>query len=242
MNKGTVTSFASGPGILAFLAISSTMLLASCANSRPPLAAGIAKSQPRVVRISFVGQHGSFQMQVNRQQIQKFGNTNFAELIIQLNLGYGDIVVWEDQRDKNGKELSHPDDISEWWSRYLEKTRVSFYSLPSDMNFFSTPFFHWLAPAVNPRSLSEANFFVDGNPLGNGSRGFHKMLDAIDDTKSGRVIIFAPRIKNEGRGPWIALSQLTAWSKSADENARFEKLDSRIAEFWDMARFTDEDY
>jgi hypothetical protein len=219
------------------------MLLNGCANSKQPLLVSNAENQPRVVRVSFVGHRGSFQMRVNQQQIQKFGNTNFADLMIQLNLGYGDIVVWADQRDKSGKELSQPDDISKWWFQYLKKAKASSYSMPVDTRFFSTPIYHWLAPFEKPRPLTEATFFVDGDLLGHGQGGFKKMIEEIEG-KSGEVLIFAPRIKNEGQAsPWIAQGQLVTWSKDAGLDSRFDKLfTSRVVEFTDFARFMDDDY
>gem|GEM_PF-4560735 len=182
-------------------------------------------------------------MRINQQPVQKLGNTEFATSMIQLNLTYGDIVVWGDQRDEKGRELSQPDEISRWWFKYLKNARASYYSMPHKKDFFSTPIFHWLAPFEKPRPITGATFFVNGRSFGRGSDGFHKMMDEIDAMKIGPVLIFAPRIKNEGQSsPRIAEDQLLAWAKDAAVETQFEKLlVSRYAGFMDFGRFMDND-
>ena len=216
-----------------------------CSHMQPVEYSKLAPNGQRVIRISFRGQHGAFRFRINQCPIEKLRNTDFTNVMTQLQLAYGDIVLWEDQRDESGKELTHPEDISRWWFKHLEDVRASFYTIPSDnfSDFFAAPIYHWKAPPGKPRPVQNAEFFVDGVAFGQGARGFQAMMDAIENTKSGPVVILAPRIMNEGQAsPWIAMDQLSVWAQDAGVGQRFENiLTSRYAEFLDFARFGDED-
>lgn len=199
----------------------------------------------RLIRVSFRGEHGTFRFRVNQRPIEKLRNVDFTNVMTKLQLAYGDIVVWEDLRDQAGKELTHPEDISTWWFKHLHDVRASFYTIPSDTfsDFFGGSIYHWKAPPDKPRPLLDAQFLVDGAALGQGARGFQAMVAAIEKRRSGPVIIFAPRIKNEGQAsPWIALGQLSAWAQEAGAGPRFEKIvTSRYVEFEDFARLGDDE-
>jgi hypothetical protein len=187
----------------------------------------VAPSGQRAIRVSFRGQHGAFRLRINQYPVERLRNAEFTNVMTRLQLAYGDIVLWEDQRDNSGKELTHPEDISRWWFKHLDGVRASSYSISSDAvsDFFATPIYHWKGPPGNPRPLQDAMLFRDGVALGQGARGFQAMLDAIESTKSGPVIILAPRIKNEGQAsPWIADDQLSTWAQSAGVSPRFEKI------------------
>jgi hypothetical protein len=177
--------------------------------------------------------------------MEKLKNTAFTNTMTQLHLAYGDIVVWEVQATKTGVELAHSDDIPNWWFKYLKDVPASCYVVRSDdvSDFFATPIYHWKAPRGKPRPLQDSTFFVDGVALGQGARGFQMMMDTIEDTKSRRVFILAPRIKNEGQAsPWIAMDQLSAWAQDAGVSTRFEKfLTSRYGGLLDLGRFGDGD-
>lgn len=200
----------------------------------------------RVIRISFRGQPGSFRFRIDQCPIEKFRNADFTNVMTQLQLSYGDIVVWETQRDKSGKELTNPEDITTWWFKHLKDVRASFYAIPADSfsDFFAAPIYHWKASPEKPRPLKSAQFFVDGVALGEGAPGFQAMMDAIDKTKTRGVVIFAPRIKNENQGPWIAFDQLSDWAQDAGvDRQRFDKfLTGRYADFLDFARIGDEEF
>lgn len=222
-------------GLLLILAFS------GCNTREPERPSMLGASGQRVIKMSFRGQHNSFRMRVNQGPIEKLKNADFTNVMTQLKLDYGDIVVWEAQRDEGGKELSQPWDISTWWFKHLEKVRASFYCINSDnvADFFATPIYHWESTPEKPRPLNNATFLVDGVALGRGLEGFRLMLDAIDVQRSGPVFILAPRIKNEGEAsPWIADDQLLGWAEDAGLAPRFKKI--RYSELTDFARFADE--
>lgn len=214
------------------------MLICGCQNAAIP-------TGQRVIKVSFVGQKETFRLRVNRQLIKKIPNSDFTNVMTQLHLDYGDIVVWEAQRDDTGKELSWLKSITEWWSKHLETAQASFYCINSEdrSDFFSTPIYHWKAPRERQRPLPEATFYVDGISVGVGQSGFCAMLDRINSQKSGSAFIVAPRIKNEGSAsPWIAGEQLRAWAEDAGVSNRFEKIFfGAYAELTDFARFADSD-
>ena len=221
------------------------LVLSGCSRVQPVDYSELAPSGQRLIRLSFRGQHGTFRLRVNQYPIERLRNTTFTNVMTQLQLAYGDIVVWEDQRDASGKELTHPEDVSRWWFKHLDDVRASFYTIPSDTfsDFFAASIYHWKAPPGKPRPLQNAQFFTNGAALSQGAIGFQAMMDAIEHTKSGPVVILAPRIRNEGQAsPWIATDQLSAWAQDAGISPRFEKiLFSRYAEFTDFARFGDGD-
>ena len=218
-------------------------LFGGCGRTELPDFSKVAPSGQRIIKISFRGQSRAFRLRINQYPVEKLRNTDFTNVMTRLQLAYGDVVIWEDQRDKSGKELTHPENISRWWFKHLEGVRASFYSISSDTvsDFFTTPIYHWKAPSDKPRPLQDAMFFVDGVALGQGVRGFQAMMDAIESTKSGPVIIVAPRIKNAGQAsPWIAEGQLSTWAQDAGVSPRFEKiLTSRYVGLLDFARFGD---
>ncbi len=196
-----------------------------------------------MVRISFIGQSDSFRIRVDQEPTQKFRNAELSNIIAQLDdLGYGDIVVWEDQRNDSGRELSHPKVVTDWWFKYLKQSRCSFYSIPQRKDFFSAEFIHWVAPFSGPRPLSDAEFFINGERLGGGPLGFQNMIKRIEAMKFHSVPIFAPRVKNEGQeSPWIAFEQLFSWAKEAGLAKEFDSIAyDRLAEFTDWGRFMDD--
>ena len=195
----------------------------------------------RLIKISFRGQYSSFRVRINQDPVEKLRNSNFTNLMDQLRLEYGDVVVWDTKRDGRGKELTHPKNISTWWFKRLRDLRASFY-LSAGADFFTKPIYHWKAPFEKPRPLDDATFFVDGVLLGKGSPGFQKMLETIEGTGSGSVLIVAPRIKNEGQeSPWIATNQLLAWADDAGMVPQFEKiLYGRSTWLTDIGRLDDE--
>lgn len=219
------------------------VMLAGCSSTNGSSFRNVTTQPPRMIKVSFVGQHDSFRIRANQESVQTVENSEYTNLMVRLNLGYGDIVVWEDQRDDSGKELSQPKDISDWWFKYLKQTRTSFYSIPQQRDFFSTQIFHWIAPFNPPRPISEAKFFENGQLLGIGMNGFQNMVKKIEAVQSGFVLICAPRIKNEGQAsPWIANDQLLVWSKEAGLAKEFEGvLSHRVVEFTDFGRFMDDD-
>lgn len=229
--------------ILLLVGLLAMPVIFGCNRVHPIKYDKVAQSGQRLIRVSFRGQHGTFWLRINQQPIEKLRNADFTNVMTQLQLAYGDIVVWEDQRDERGKELTHPEDISKWWFEHLNHVRASFYTIPWDTfpDFFAGPIYHWKAPPGKPRPLQDAQFFIDGVALGQGAKGFQAMMDAIDKTKSGPVVILAPRINNEGQAsPWIASGQLSAWAQDAGTSPRFEKiLFSRYVEITDFARFGD---
>jgi hypothetical protein len=216
-----------------------------CTHLQPIDVSTLAPNGQRIIRVSFRDQNDTFRLRINQYPVQKLKNTDFTNVMTQLQLVYGDLVVWEDQRDESGKELTHPGAISKWWNKRLKDVRASFYTIPSDMfsDFFAGPIYHWKAPSSEPRPLQNAQFFVDGLTFGQGSRGLQAMMVAIENQKSGPVVIFAPRIKNEGQAsPWIAEDQLSTWAQQSGVGSRFEKLlTSRYVGFTDFARLGDGD-
>lgn len=220
------------------------LVTSGCSNPDRARVSVSAPSGQRVIKVSFRGQRESFRLRINRNAVEKLRNVDFTNVMTRLHLDYGDIIVWEDQRDERGRELSQPDGISKWWSNYLPQVRASFYSINSDTitDFFATPIYHWKAPSEKPRPLHDTIFFADGATLGQGSSGFHMMLDTIEGQKSSRVFIVAPRIKNEGyASPWIADDQLLAWAQDAGMLAQFEKIFfERYGGLTDFAKLMDD--
>ena len=200
------------------------------------------QSGHRLIRISFRGQHGSFRIRVNAGPIEKLGNTSFTNTMTGFHLEYGDIIIWEADRNEQGKELSWPPGISTWWEHYLAEVAASFYCINSDdiSDYFSSPICHWKASRDKPRPLKDASFYADGGLIGQDSAGFRAMLDAVQASGRSRAIfILAPRIKNEGQNsPWLAMEQLDAWAKEAGLGRQVEKM-GWPGEIMDFARFGD---
>jgi hypothetical protein len=220
-------------------------LLLSCAEVRPVEDSKVSSSGHRLIRVSFRDQRETFRLRVDQHPVKELKNADFTNVMTRLRLAYGDIVVWEDKRDAQGRELTHPQDISSWWFAYLHDVRASFYTMPwhTFPDFFAASIYHWKAPEAKPRPLDDAQFYVDGVAFGKGERGFQEMMDAAQKAKSGPIVFLAPRIKNEGQAsPWIAVDQLSSWAQDAGVGSQFERiLTSRFTEFLDFARFGDAD-
>ena len=221
-----------------------TPIFSGCRSSEQAQRSEPTESGQRVIKVSFRGKQGSFRMRINQHPIENLENTKFTNVMTQLQLDYGDIVIWEDLRNEKGQELSHPDSISRWWFKYLEGVRASFYSINSNdvTDFFATPIYHWKATPEKPRPIHDATFYVDGATLGRGLSGFQAMMDTIEKTKSGPVFILAPRIKNEGQAShWIADDQLLDWAKDVGISTQFEKVFyGRYSGQLDFGRLMDE--
>jgi hypothetical protein len=220
------------------------VLLAPGGCTGPQVSQGSAPADSghRLVRISFRGQAGSFQMRINEGAVYELANESFTNAMRAFRFQYGDIIVWKAVRDEKGKELSNPQGISAWWFDYLKQVRASFYSINAGVihDFFQTPLYHWRAPADKPRPVGSASFYADGRLMGRGAPGFRAMLHAFR-SEPHATFILAPRINNEGQAsPWLAFGQLEEWAEESGAKAELESPDLPW-ELTDFARLMDDD-
>ncbi|MBC8095649.1 MAG: hypothetical protein H7Y43_07540 [Akkermansiaceae bacterium] len=174
----------------------------------------------RSVRVSFINDGASFVARVNEGEILRRSISEFTNWTSVLNLDYGDVVLWQAQRDKSGKELSIPDNVHTWFQNYLVSHKASWYWLNDDNgDIFKLPIFHWKAPFENLRSVTNASFYIDGRALGNGAEGFHNMVNTILTKKPKMVLIFGSRLTEIDNDPELG------WAEQANVLKEFEKIE-----------------
>lgn len=146
--------------------------------------------QARVVLAALESHSGDWRMNVNGNDSNSFiSSSNFTNQLIQLQLHQGDLIVF---RDKISAESGQAWETWIWILRYCESNRVAIYLYaghqPTD-ELFSIPIYNWTAPFDNPRMLSKASFFYEGEFLGSGTDGFQGMVSSIAKTKPRKVLI-----------------------------------------------------
>jgi len=141
-------------------------------------------------------------MSVNRGAFETRCNSDFTNTVEKIHLIYGDIVVWETQRDDRGKELTIPPGLLAWFDSHLDHAPASYYLFPRDWgDIFATPMFHWRASPDDPNCLKDVTSCLDGEWLGQGSDGFCKMLDVILNRDPKPVLIFGSRLAEVDADP-----------------------------------------
>jgi len=145
--------------------------------------------QPQVVRVTAQGDSGTWQISVNAKNFDSaVSDSAFAPAMKRLHLHQGDLIL-------SGTRIYRADirfeKTCDWLLRYCNSNHVALYYYDNIAKeaIFRTPVYHWTAPFGNPRSISGASFYCEGQFLGKGTNGFQVMLQQIKTKRPKSIFL-----------------------------------------------------
>ena len=178
-----------------------TLLLAECfvvakdMNQTAPVA--------RVCRVLPCGKENVWRWSIGSVVAANLCNTSaLSNILGRLNLHHGDVVLIQRPPQLTiGQFVEQVDWINNW----LNSNKVAiYYEFASEnVDIFSTPIYHWIAPFNVPTRLGKSYYFFEGRFIGSGKMGFERMVKKIGRAKLKSVYVLGSQYNMAaGIGPY----------------------------------------
>jgi hypothetical protein len=146
--------------------------------------------QARVVRLKLDSDSIHWQYSVNGNTKAIVPNASLPNQLSRLRLHHGDLILFGTVPFQSPGPAST---VWDWLSNYCVSNRVAAYQYLGSpkRDIFSVPVYHWVAPFNNPRTLTHASFFYEGEFLGYRMDGYQIMLRRIEQKRPHKYLFLA---------------------------------------------------
>jgi hypothetical protein len=163
----------------------------------------VHQDSPKTVRLALSSNVETVELSVNGKPSERITVPNITNRLYGLRLRHGDVLLLEKPEDPFPMIAKS---TMGWLITFCEANQAALYvnpRLPIKGSIFSVPIYHWAAPYNDPRSMTNASFYLEGKLLGHRTVGFEKLLTSLEKSRIPMVFILGSRHDpNRGYAPW----------------------------------------